>query len=216
MRKFVKRTLLAMMFGGLLGAANWAAADDGKPADAVLKQLEATVMPKLDSAKRGDQAYIKQYIADRQKAMETRADLILKLSKLAPAHEKVPALLEERWTTLAQGNKADETIKEIDETIAHNANEKVKLSGSFIKARLQLMQGQATGAPDLTATNEFIKLAPKDPRCGNLLGTALYLTKDEKAKTALEDRLLKEFPDCRARRNDQRRPPSERCDRQAL
>jgi thiol-disulfide isomerase/thioredoxin len=196
MSKFVKCTMVAMMLGGLVGAANWAAADDAKLADVVLKELEATTVPKFDSAKRSEQGYVQKYIAERQKAMESRAELILKLYKIAPEHEKVPALLEERWGTLLQtAQKTDETLKEIDETLAHNTNAKIRAAGTFLKARIQLMQGRASGAPELTATNEFIKLAPKDPRCGNLLYMAMSLTRDEKAKAAIEDRLVKEFPD---------------------
>jgi thiol-disulfide isomerase/thioredoxin len=188
--------MVAMMFGGLLVAANYAAADDSKSANVVLKQLEGTTVPKFDSAKRSDQEYIKQYIADRQKAMETRAELILKLYKIAPEHEKIPALLEERWATMLQlANKTDEALKEIDETLAHNSNPKIKTGGTFVKARIQLMQGRVSGAPDMTAANEFIKLAPKDPRSGMLLYMAMNFTKDEKAKAAIEDRLVKEFPD---------------------
>jgi thiol-disulfide isomerase/thioredoxin len=195
MSKFVKCTLVATLFGGLLVAANWAAADDTKSADVVLKQLEGTTVPKFDSAKRSDQDYIKQYIADRQKAMEARAELIQKLYKIAPENEKVPALLEERWATILQlGNKSDEALKEIDETLAHSTNVKIKTGGTFVKARIQLMQGRASGTPDLATTNEFIKLAPKDPRCGMLLYMGMNFTKDEKAKAAIEDRLVKEFP----------------------
>ena len=196
MSKFVKCTLVAMMFGGLLGAANWAAADDGKPADAVLKQLEGTTVPKFDSTKRYEQNYIRQYMADLRKAMEARAELIHKLYKIAPEHEKVPTLLEERWGTLLQtGDKNEEIVKEIDETLAHTTNAKFKTAGTFIKARVQLMEGRATGKPELTAANEFIKIAPKDPRASNLLYMAARFTTDEKAKAELEDRLVKEYPD---------------------
>jgi thiol-disulfide isomerase/thioredoxin len=52
-----------------------------------------------------------------------------------------------------------------------------------------------SGSPELTSTNEFIKLAPKDPRASQLLYMAARFTKDEKAKGLIEDRLVKEFPD---------------------
>jgi thiol-disulfide isomerase/thioredoxin len=195
MREFVKCTLIALLFGGLIGIGNWATADDDKSADGVLKQLEATSVPKFDSTKRNDQDYIRQYIADRQKVMEARAELIQKLYKLAPDHEKVPGLLEERWGTILQGGNNDATLKEIDETLAHTTNAKIKTGGTFMKARVEIMKGQASGSPELTATNEFIKLAPKDPRASQLLYMAARFTNDEKAKGLIEDRLVKEFPD---------------------
>ena len=44
--------------------------------------------------------------------------------------------------------------------------------------------------------DEFIKLAPKDERCSNLLyGAASLTTKDDKVKAAIEDRIVKEYPD---------------------
>jgi thiol-disulfide isomerase/thioredoxin len=187
--------LAALMFGGLIGVGNWANADDPKSADDALKQIESTSMPKFDSTKRNDQNYIRQYIADRQKAMETRADLIHKLYKLAPDHEKVPGLLEERWATILQGGKNEAALKEIDETLAHTTNAKIKVGGTYVKARMEIMKGQASGSPELTSTNEFIKLAPKDARASQLLYMAARFTNDEKAKGLIEDRLVKEFPD---------------------
>ncbi len=52
-----------------------------------------------------------------------------------------------------------------------------------------------TGNPDIAAIDEFIKLAPKDPRGVQLLYGATRMIRDDKAKTALENRIVKEFPD---------------------
>src|SRR5271166_6223052 len=102
MNSFVRCTLVALVVGGFAGAASGAQAPDRAPADVILKELDETTLPKFDAAKRSDQEYIRQYIADRQKAMEKRGALIRKLYKAAPDHEKLPNLLQERWSTLPQ------------------------------------------------------------------------------------------------------------------
>jgi thiol-disulfide isomerase/thioredoxin len=160
-------------------------------------------LPKPDRAKAADPSYRKAFIAEHQKAAAKRSELILELYKAAPDHEKLMMLLPERWyTRLSAGetpevsNKiADEVYKEIEETLAHTKREKIKLDGLFFKARIKLTQGRTTGQPDLADVNEFVKLAPKDPRSGNLLyAAASFTTKDDKVKTAIEDRILKEYP----------------------
>lgn len=194
MSQSVRRTLVVLVLGGFVGAAGWAHAADRTPAD-ILKELDGITLPKFDAAKRTDQEYVQQYIGERQKALEKRGQLILELYKAAPDHEKVPTLLQERWSSLPQvGPKADETYKEIEKTLAGTKNQKIKVEGAFVKARIKLIQGRQSGAPDLTAVNEFVKVAPQDSRGGNLLYMAASLTKDEKAKAALEDRIVKEFP----------------------
>jgi hypothetical protein len=162
MCKVVRCTVVAIVLGGFAGTAGLALAADRTPAD-ILKDLGGVTPPTFE-------AYIKDYIAERQKVTEKRGELILELLKIAPDHEQIPKLLAERWGGLpVVGPKADDTIKEIEETLAHTKNEKVKVEGTFTKARIKLIQSRSTGAPDIAAVNEFIKVAPKDPRCGNLL-----------------------------------------------
>ena len=48
---------------------------------------------------------------------------------------------------------------------------------------------------------------PKDPRGAQLLYMATFVTTDEKAKDAIEDRILKEFPDSSIAASDPRYPP---------
>jgi thiol-disulfide isomerase/thioredoxin len=196
MSKLAKHALVALVLGGFAGTGGWAVAAD-RTADEILKELDGAPIPKFDPAKRAEKGYIQQYISDRQKATEKRGELILELYKAAPDHEKVPKLLKERWMGLPQmGPKADGTFKEVEDVLAHTKNELIKVEGLFVKARIKLIQGQQSGRPDLTALNEFIKVAPpKDERCSGLLYMAADLTNDAKDKAAIEDRLVKEYPD---------------------
>jgi len=196
MNKVVTYSLAAMLFAGLVTTAGRASADDGTKADVVLKELEGVKMPEFDRSKQAEPGYRQQYINEIQKATAKRGELILKLYKVAPECEKLPTLLEERWTNLLQSpGKPDEAaLKEIGEIGAEAKNEKIKVSGAYVAARYKLIQSQRTGKPDVAVVEEFRKVAPKDPRAGDLLGIAAALTRDEKAKATIEDRILAEFP----------------------
>ena len=74
----------------------------------------------------------------------------------------------------------------------------------------------ARSTPDPSGVEEFLKLAPKDPRAADLLGTAVSVTRDEKKKAALLERLNTEFPDSDLVGNDARSPQQDGIDRQAV
>src|SRR6516165_4099138 len=141
MTKLAKHAILALVLGGLAGTGGWVLAAD-RTADEILKELDGVKLPNFDGTKRSDQAYIQQFLKERQEATEKRGTLIKELYKAAPEHEKIPVLLQERWNTLLMmGPKADETYKEIEETLANTKNEKIKVEGLFVKARIKLVQG---------------------------------------------------------------------------
>jgi thiol-disulfide isomerase/thioredoxin len=196
MSNFVRCTLLAMMLGGFLGTAGSAVADD-RTADEILIDLETTPLPKFDPAKKGDPAYVQGFNTVVQKALSARRKLILELYKAAPNHEQLETLLPERWEGLPlTGRYAEDTLNEVSSALAHSKNNKIKVEAALVKCRIKLAHDQRSGGTDLTPINEFIKLAPKDPRGGDLLYLAAKLTtKDEESKAAIEDRVVKEFPD---------------------
>jgi thiol-disulfide isomerase/thioredoxin len=202
MRKITKHVLAGVALIAFAASGGQAIAAD-RTADEILKELDGVTIPKFDRAKSSDPAYGTEIRAAQQKAVHKRSELILELYRAAPDNEKLAKLLPERWsiclmaTSAAEASKnADKTYKEVVEELAHTKNEKIKVEGAFVKARIKLTEGRASGNPDLTDLNEFIKLAPKDPRgASGLYAAANMTTKDEKAKAAIEDRIIKEFPD---------------------
>ncbi len=195
MSKSGKNPRFAALVVGFLVAAGPALAQD-KPADAILKELDAVKLPQFDGTKRGDQAFIREYIANRQKAMEKRGEIILKLYKAAPDHPKIAKLMPERWQGMnPMGPKGDELLKEVTEVFEKTANKELKLEAAFAKAQIQLLTSRSHAAPDLSGVDEFIKLAPKDARAAQLLYSATFSIRDTAAKAAIEERILKEFPD---------------------
>jgi thiol-disulfide isomerase/thioredoxin len=169
-----------------------------RSAQVILKELDDLKMVPFDLKRRKDETYIREYRAKNEERYEKRAVLIRELYKAAPDHQRILALLLERW---GRGSpispKADELNKEIAEVVAHTASEKLKIEGTLLKAQNGLLKDRSGGRPDLTAIDEFLKLAPGDTRGAILLYSAAKITRDGKAKAALEDRILKDFPGSR-------------------
>jgi thiol-disulfide isomerase/thioredoxin len=126
--------------------------------------------------------------------MEKRGALALELYKAAPTNERVPKLMVERWMTLSH-TQADVALKEIEEVLAQTKNADFKLEATFSKAQIKLVNSYASGNPDVAGVEEFLKLAPKDERAVRLLYSAAQMTSDQSAKTVLQDRIAKDFPD---------------------
>jgi thiol-disulfide isomerase/thioredoxin len=169
-----------------------------RSADQILKELDAVKVPTLDSAKKDDpSAAIKHKIKARE-AAEKRARLILQLYKVAPDHKRIVALMQERWKTIGErleGGKYDELVRELDGVIARAKDRTLKIEASYTKAQLKLNPVSAKRHPDPAAADDFLKLAPKDPRAATLLGAAVAATRDDKKKAERLEKLRAEFPD---------------------
>jgi thiol-disulfide isomerase/thioredoxin len=190
---FKKPWMVAFLGGWIVSAGAVLAAD--RPADQILSDIDAVKVPQYDGTKRGDQAYVREFMTKRQEAASKRATLILELYKAAPEHERIATLLPERWGSMSPfGPQADELAKEINDVAANAVNPKLKLEATYFKAQFGLFKGRSSGTLDMSGVDEFIKLAPKDRRAPALLYNATMVTKDDKVKGGLEERLLKEFP----------------------
>jgi thiol-disulfide isomerase/thioredoxin len=193
MGRIAKTLWTAVVLGACAVSAGWAMGDDRTP-DAILKDLDSVAMPKLDATKQTDRNYIADFVKKRNEALEKQSALALELYKAAPTNERIPKLMVERWTTLSR-TQADVVLKEIDEVLAQTDNTNFRIDATFSKAQIKLANSRASGHPDLSGVEEFLKLAPKDDRAVRLLYSAAQITSDQAAKTALQDRILKVFPD---------------------
>ena len=193
MNRTARHVFCAVVMGGLAVTGSRAPAADRTAVD-ILTDIEKTVMPKPDAAK----ARCRIHPAVQRRSAESERDareLILELYKAAPRTRNWPRC-SQRWLNRTMlGEKPQETYKEVCDVVEHTKNEKLKVEGAYVKAVVKLMQGRKSGQFDLADLNEFIKvssyltLAP-----ASLLYSAAGMTKDEKAKIALEDRLVSEFP----------------------
>jgi thiol-disulfide isomerase/thioredoxin len=103
--------------------------------------------------------------------------------------------MAERWNIRPYALPADKLLKEIDDVLAHSQDPKIKVEGTFARTYARLYQTRRDGPLDLSGVDEYIKLVPKDSRGATLLQLAANRTNDDKAKTAMEDRILRDFPD---------------------
>jgi len=192
----VKLVYLVLCLGGwaLCSAAALCAE---RSAETILKEIDGVKLPTLDSKKKNDRSSVLNNQIKRREAVEKRARLILQLYKVAPDHKRIPALLEERWKTIGMHpdkGKYAELIRELENVVAHTKDNKLKIEASHARAQLKLNPVSSKSAPDPSAVDDFIKLAPQDPRAASLLGSAAAVTQDETKKAALIERVRTQFP----------------------
>jgi thiol-disulfide isomerase/thioredoxin len=195
MTRIVKSTGLGVMLGLALSLAP--AVGDDRSADQIIKEIEGVKGPTLDRSKIRDQNYVREYMQKSQEAAEKVDRLVMELLKSAPDHPKLAKLMGERWNRMGAKARGEfgPLMKEIDSVLARTKNQAVKAEGTFFKAVVKLSDQSTKGHPDLSAVEEFQKLAPKDPRNADLLAFASQRVDDPKKKAELEDRLVKDFPD---------------------
>jgi thiol-disulfide isomerase/thioredoxin len=195
MRSIVKRSWTAAVLAGLLATATLAMGAD-RGAEEILKALDSVKMPSVDRSKVSDSNYVTQYRKDLKVAGERRDALILELYKTDPDNGKLPALMGERWMRMARDpSDAPKRDVEIKDVLGHAKNPELKNEALFAKAVSSLFMARETGSMDMAAIDEFIKVAPKDPRGAELLYNVSFVSRDQKLKEAVERRIVKDFPD---------------------
>src|SRR6516165_52513 len=104
----------------MLGTGSWTvtfsspSGIDRSPQE-IVKQLDDIKIPTLDSSKKKDRTYVSQFLSKLQQATKKRDALILELYKADPDHDRVPALMAERWSVRPYGLPAGKLHSEIDE-----------------------------------------------------------------------------------------------------
>lgn len=191
------RVSLGLLAVGLLAATfTLSSRAQDRNAEVVLAEIDAIKLPDLDPSKREDRDYMMKYFLDRQKATEQKAELVGELNRVAPDHERLPELLVERWMSIPPvGAKGAELTREIDEVLARTKNEKLKVEGAFARVRIAVIGNQGDVVKAMPQIEEFLKVAPKDPRSAQLLYMGARRMEDKAKRAELEDRILSDFPD---------------------
>jgi thiol-disulfide isomerase/thioredoxin len=78
---------------------------------------------------------------------------------------------------------------------ARPPSKKLKIEATYLRARLRLKPISTKKEPDVSGVDEFVKLAPKDPRAGDLLAGAAVVATDLKSRRALLAQLAEAVPD---------------------
>ncbi len=201
-----KRTWAALAAAGLLAAVPAAATAQNAPAaeapaatsprsaEEILKDYDAVKVPTFDASKQQDQAYILDYARTHREATEAKAKLAQELYQAHPENARVPEVLPEYWTSLVMGGDIEAARKQIATVLAETKSEKLRVEAAFWKLRLALSTNRDFDAAQ-QAADEFLKIAPKDERGPQVLYMVASLTDDPEKKAAIEDRILKDYPD---------------------
>ncbi|MGO9470629.1 MAG: redoxin domain-containing protein [Isosphaeraceae bacterium] len=193
----VKFVYLAVVIGGCMISGSPVLCAE-RSADQILKEIDAVKLPTLDSSKKDDPSAAVKHRIKLREAAEKRARLIAQLYKVAPGHKRIPALMVERWKTVSshlEGGKYVELVRELEGVIARTQDAKLKIEATYTRAQLKLNPVSAKRAPDPAGVEDFLKLAPKDPRAASLLGSAASATRDDKKKADLLEKLRADYPD---------------------
>jgi len=187
---------MAVMSG--VQATSLARAEDSK-AEAILKQIDAVKSPVLDRTKINDATYREEYLKQRKEAESRRAELIGELHKADPENAKLVTLLPRRWNTLSTTTGGKMVTDEIKKVIAESKNLEIKTEAAFFMALMPIRDAQASTQARLKALEEFVAVVPADKdRAGKLLSYIASRSNDASEKKGLEDRLVKEYPECSA------------------
>jgi thiol-disulfide isomerase/thioredoxin len=197
MTRFLRRLALAMIVGcGLPGTTS--CADDARPADAILAEFDALTRPKIDPAQVNDPAARSAYLKDQTAYLNAQARLALELYQAHPEHPRAGELLLMRWHNpyLVMQATPEQLLAEADAVLKGTDLEpKVKAEALFLKARAEIQLHHDAPETALPAIEAALAATPDDNRLPGLLyGVSRGLT-DSARRTAIEDRILKDFPD---------------------
>ena len=166
-----------------------------RTADVILKDLEAAKLPEIPADRQNRDA-VQEYIKKRTEVAQKRSELALELYKAAPDSPEIAKLMSERWMAIPPfGPQAEVMTKEIEEVLSGSKNEALRTEAQFTKALVSLRKSQGKIDAAMPAIDAFLAAAPKDPRAGQLLYAVANMTEDKQKKTAIEDRLINDFPD---------------------
>ncbi len=151
------------LFCCLLAATTAMGAD--RPAQEIIKELDAIKTPAFDPSKRSDAAYMQKLRQDYAAAAAKRNTLAMELFQVDPDNDRLVKLMPQHWMSQnPYGPGAAKLTKEIDEVLAKTHNEKLKLEALYTRAQLSLIKGQQGGKLDMAEVEDFIKKAGKDER----------------------------------------------------
>lgn len=199
MRRFTIVCCLAVLSYGSLAPMPSARGDD-RSAEQILKDIEAIKPPAFDPSQRDDRAAVQAYIAEQQKVMSKRAELIGDLYKVAPEHEQLAKLLPQRWMSILNTGpaKAKELETELDELQAKSKNPALKADAAYWKAVIALRMGGRDTDKIIKAVDAFRSLAPKDERAPGMLVYLAQISEDSAKQTALLEDVIKSYPESQA------------------
>ena len=183
-----------------------AALADDRPADEILKELDATTMPEFNPQEAGnDEGYIEKYMAATEEAVDKRVALIAELLKAHSEHERAMDLRNERWQLMLDNTDEEMTDAKavFDETAAflrdhpdHAAAPHAAFQNAQATMWLTFGEKGSTRDDVIKTVSAFTEKYPRDNRGAQLLYMqAEYFTEHPKDSLALYERIKANYPD---------------------
>lgn len=187
------RSCLSALIACLIATTCAMGAD--RSAKEILADLDAIKPPAFDPSRQSDASYMQQIRTAYRQAAARQDVLIVELLKVDPNNDRLASLLPVHWRQMNPFTESDKLTREINDVLARTHNEKLKLEALFTKAQLSLIKARQSGKLDMTDVEKFIKRAGKDERGALVLQMCTMVETNDRAKQAIEDRILKDYPD---------------------
>ena len=197
MKRFAASTVAIVA----LAMASTTALATPRTAEEIVGDYQAVANPPLDRSKTEDQAYVKQYMSERQAAELKRAALAKELFELDKGHAMLPAQMTARWRVMATGADSATVKDEIAAVIKVGGPEPLVVaarSANTMLAFRRMQAGRGTFDDAKAAVEELVANHPKDPQSPAALAQLASMADDATIRGAVEARLLAEYPDSRA------------------
>jgi hypothetical protein len=186
----MKKAFLVVCVASLLAPVSMAV-DPPREAEVIVKEYHAVKQPAFESAKQGDQAYIRTYIEARTKALEKQNELALELYRGHPKDERAAGLMLARWRNLRGDEKS---LQEMEEYLKEHPESPIKKEILYTRAMSVLNSARPDMAQGQQFTEEFITAFPKDEQGANLLSMiAMRSFGDKKAQLAIYRRIAADY-----------------------
>jgi thiol-disulfide isomerase/thioredoxin len=199
MHRFAIPCVFVVLFGGWLASTLVASAED-RAAEKILKELSEIKPPAFDSSQREDRTAVQAYVAERQKVMDRRAELIGELYRVSPDHEQILKLLPERWIAILNTGTAGAKalLAELDQVQATSSKLPLKAEAAYWKAVVSinlLRTSDLDQDATVAAINGYRILAPLDERGASMLAKVAQLSPDLDKQVTLYRQVIKDYPD---------------------
>ena len=178
---------------GWLGLASLAHGAD-RPADAILADYRAVVLPQYDATKKDSQD-IQRYRDAYNQAEARRSALALELFQTHPEQGEVPKLLLTRWPTLMLDPATASMIAaEITAALPRFTEPAQEREARFMRAIATIQANVDNPTAALPVVDEFVGSDPKDRRAPVLLSGFASGIDDVPLRIQILKRLLADYP----------------------
>ena len=178
-------------------AAETETAETPRPADEILAEYDAIVLPEYDAQRRRDAAYQADFMAQRTAADRRRIELIGELVRDHPDHPRVAELLPVRWVALLGETRNDEVIAEAHGVAQSTDDTELRLNALYVHAIAIARTSDYDPARVAEAARLLYEANPLDPRNATLLSMSTINETESSKALEVYRRLVAEYPDTR-------------------